>query len=569
MSTKNTDISVTTTNLTLARNSYVPRIIGYLIMAALVTAALYPSASFPLLAWLYLNCLAWPHIARLHTKLSPFRHSSEFTNQYIDAVFYCVWCALVGFQVWVVVAMLIVNSLNSLIAGGLKTYSKCMLAMGGSCAVTVVFTGFSFQSESGLLTQVIAASSIYLYCVNVGYFNRAYAQKLNKTKKRIEQSNQELAAEKLKAESASMAKSEFLANMSHEIRTPMNGILGGLQLLRTKALDQASKQLVDKSVYSAKSLLTIINDILDLSKIEANKLDFEQKSISMIEILESVTSDVSIDADKKGISYRYSVDDNYRDGWRGDPVRVRQILLNLVSNAVKFTEKGSVHVQLNNVIYDDQDAIEFTVIDSGIGMSDAAQARIFERFSQADSSTTRKYGGTGLGMAITTSLIKLMDGEISVKSIEHQGTTVRVTLPLSRAALPLQADEEQSLSVPVLHNKRILIAEDNDINQAIIQSMLETTQASLTFASNGKMAVEAIKQHSYDLILMDIQMPEMDGIEAYALIRQLDKGVPVIALTANVMPVDIQSYKDMGFMSHIGKPIDMALLYSELNAVLT
>ena len=373
-----------------------------------------------------------------------------------------------------------------------------------------------------------------------------------------------LEQEKLRAEAAAKAKSDFLANMSHEIRTPMNAILGGLQLLRNSDIQGNLRTILDNSAFSAQSLLTIINDILDYSKIESNKLSIELAPFSLLEVLDAVKYDMDEMLSRKGVAYSVNIDENFKDGWVGDIVRIKQILLNLVSNAVKFTSKGTVRIKVANGDHNGKKMIVIKVIDSGIGMSKEAQHRIFERFSQADASTTRRYGGTGLGMAITLSLIELMDGEIKLNSIEGTGTTVTVFLPLQPAQIDTQSRVKKSLSAPMMSNKKILIAEDNAINQVVIQTMLEDTMAAITMVDNGKQAVDAVQKEDFDLILMDIHMPEMDGVEAHRQISAMKKHIPVIALTANVMPEDVAYYLEEGFDSHLGKPIDMNQLFGML-----
>jgi PAS domain S-box-containing protein len=373
-----------------------------------------------------------------------------------------------------------------------------------------------------------------------------------------------LEQEKERAEAAAKAKSDFLANMSHEILTPMNAILGGLQLLRNSDIKGNLRTILNNSAFSAQSLLTIINDILDYSKIESNKLSMEFAPFSLIEVLNAVKYDMDEMLSSKGIVYSVDIDDKFEDGWIGDVVRVKQILLNLVSNAVKFTSKGMVKVDVSCYEYKGENAIAISVIDSGIGMSEEAQNRLFERFSQADATTTRKYGGTGLGMAITLSLVEMMRGDIKVDSVEGEGTTITVLLPLAPAKLDIQKSVKKSLAAPMMSNKKILIAEDNAINQVVIQTMLEDTKAEITIVDNGKQAVEAVEKEDFDVILMDIHMPEMDGVEAQRQISQMKKHIPIIALTANVMPDDVAFYLQQGFVSHLGKPVDMNHLFGML-----
>ncbi|WP_100643028.1 PAS domain S-box protein [Alteromonas facilis] len=374
----------------------------------------------------------------------------------------------------------------------------------------------------------------------------------------------ELESAKLVAEQANKAKSEFLANMSHEIRTPMNAILGGLQLVNRAKLDTKSAIMLENALSSASSLLTIINDILDYSKIEDNKLDLELEPFAMLEVLKSVEFEVNSIVSNKGIQLISRVDDNFIDGWLGDIVRVKQILLNLVSNAVKFTDKGSVNINLSTIESSGIDSVCIDVVDTGIGMSKEAQEKIFERFSQADSSMTRRFGGTGLGMSITLSLIHMMQGTIQVKSKANKGTAIRVVLPLKKTNEKARAATQKTLMAPKLNGKRVLIAEDNEINQVIIQSMLEDTNAELITVDNGKLAVELAKKERFDLILMDIQMPIMDGVTAMKEIKKLSNAAPIVALTANAMLEDVSNYLEHGFTAHIGKPIDMATLYGLL-----
>ncbi|PKI17894.1 ABC transporter substrate-binding protein [Colwellia sp. 12G3] len=369
---------------------------------------------------------------------------------------------------------------------------------------------------------------------------------------------------KEKADDANKAKSLFVANMSHEVRTPMNGIYGSLQLLKNEKLSANSVELVSNAFSSTKKLLTIINDILDFSKIEAGKLHIEHCEYNLVEIINEIKSDFSRLANKKGVKFQLSIAPKFMHYWLGDPVRTKQILVNILFNAVKFTEKGVVilAVDLNPAIK----GIRFTITDTGIGMNKEAVAELFEQFTQADSSITRKYGGTGLGMSISKNLIDLMAGKINVSSEINIGTSFVVDLPMVQVEKqPLfKADKESKIIPPDLSDKVILIAEDNRINQIILKKMLLLTQSTILLAENGIQAIEQYEAYKPDLILMDIQMPELDGVSACQKIREKSSDIIIIAVTANVMKTEVEHYLETGFNAHLGKPIDQHAFYQLL-----
>ena len=362
---------------------------------------------------------------------------------------------------------------------------------------------------------------------------------------------------------ASQSKSEFLANMSHEIRTPMNGIYGSLQILSAKTIDAESRELVKRALTSTKLLLTIINDILDFSKIEAGMLSFEEKAFDIYQVAENIISDLNANAVEKGLSLSLHPDSLLHRQWLGDTVRVRQVILNLVSNAIKFTHQGHVRIFLKS----EHSTLIVVVQDTGIGMSEEAVTRLFTRFEQADKSTTRQYGGTGLGMAITQRLVELMQGRIEVQSQVDIGTTITVFLPLPEVAEQQTeaavADDETSM--PNCQGKRILVAEDNDINQLIVEELLTSTGAEVKIVANGEQAVDVASEESFDLVFMDIQMPVMDGMQATTALRGQGYSTPIVALTANVMADDVQRYSEQGFSDHLAKPIELSQLYATLH----
>lgn len=331
-------------------------------------------------------------------------------------------------------------------------------------------------------------------------------------------------------------------------------------------LSDDAQDLLAKAVLSSRALLTILNDILDFSKVEAGKLKIESAPFNLNELLDSVTSSLAHEADSKGIELTVIKGKHYQAGWLGDAVRVKQILLNISSNAVKFTERGKVTIKAS---VDNNKALHLSVEDTGIGMSQDALKRLFIRFEQADNSTTRKFGGSGLGMAIVKSLVELMEGQISVSSQLEKGSKFDVTLPLTHSQTVPDTVKQERVDIPNLAGKTILLAEDNLINITIFQSIMKQTNATIIIAKNGQQAIDKMGEYSIDLIFMDIQMPVMDGVQACKLLKKLYPNIPIIALTANVMEEEIKQYLAVGFNRHLGKPIDLEKIYQYCQYYLT
>ncbi len=391
---------------------------------------------------------------------------------------------------------------------------------------------------------------------------------------------QELDTKNLELEAASQAKGLFLATMSHELRTPLNGIIGFLKHLGKTRLDDQQKDYFHSIDLSARLLLSVINDVLDFSKIEAGKLSIESIAIELREFCDEVILLFAVSAEDKGLELVCVIDKRLPNSLMGDPVRLTQVLANLLSNAIKFTAKGKVLLEVRLVGETDSNvSLEIRVTDSGIGISQEALSRLFQPFTQADASTTRKHGGTGLGLVIAKKIVEMMGGSIVIESKVGQGTCFTVHLDMLKQHPGNQQEkisnvspiEKTSVSVVLtpLKGKRVLIVDDNSINRKLAQLLVTELGGEFDFAEDGVQAVDAFTRKEFDLILMDVNMPVMDGLEACARIRALEESSSrqtlIIALTANAMPGDKERFINCGMDDYLSKPIDEKALFKVLH----
>ncbi len=391
---------------------------------------------------------------------------------------------------------------------------------------------------------------------------------------------------KAKAEQAAKAKSDFLANMSHEIRTPMNGVIGLTKLAQAQEMPDQVRRYLEKILQSSEGLLYIINDILDFSKLEAGKLQIDQQKFDLAQLLATICSLFESRADEKQLCLSLVVEDTVPVDVLGDALRLQQILTNLISNAIKFTDAGQIQIKATLVGTEKSiTKIRFSIRDTGIGLAAADQARLFQPFSQVDASSTRRFGGTGLGLSISQQLLKLMDSELFVESSLGQGSNFWFDLPLaltskrlySKASPQQMTHQQNSLSAIIrelakgLAGKKILVAEDNRINQQVIEGFLRYGGIEVNIAKNGLEALSLIESQHYDAVLMDIHMPEMNGIDATLSIRSQDahKSLPIIALTAGVTQAERETCLNCGMNDFIAKPVDPENLYNTLKQWLT
>ncbi|MFT7109712.1 MAG: signal transduction histidine kinase [Psychrobacter glaciei] len=361
---------------------------------------------------------------------------------------------------------------------------------------------------------------------------------------------------------ASKAKSQFLAHMSHEIRTPLNGIIGIADLLSQSELEESQTQYVKTIQKSGEVLLAIINDILDFSKIEAGKLELESIDFGLDELGKSLNNLFIAQLKHKNLDYKFTIDPKLPEFLKGDPLRLKQILINLVANSIKFTEYGGIHITVQALEFSPNLRLKFNVTDTGIGIPKEKITSLFQAFTQVDSSTTRKYGGTGLGLQISKSLVELMGGSIAVTSKNGKGSSFIFDISLAKGSKPKIDQSKIVKPILAISDVHILVAEDNKTNQLVISAMLKKLGYSFDIFDNGKQALQSLNKHKYDLILMDCQMPELDGLKATSQIRMQEKWakLPIIALTAGATNAEKNDCIKVGMNDFLSKPITINVL---------
>jgi signal transduction histidine kinase/ActR/RegA family two-component response regulator len=470
------------------------------------------------------------------------------------------------------------------------------LGDGGARLFAVALIGFSavnillrFYSSPRMFLAALAPHAVVLGWVSLGIFSRylaegaylkaltppailiTYVLLLAPTRRQLADAWNKLVAAKTAAEAASRAKSDFLAVMSHEIRTPLNGILGMAQAMQREGLPDSQKERLRVIRRSGEDLLGLLNDALDFSQIEAGKLTLDSSEFDMEHLTRGAIATFTPLAERKGLGFDFSIDETAKGRFRGDPVRLRQILYNLAANAVKFTDKGGVGVAVSR----DAGLLKIEVADSGVGIAPDRIEGLFEKFVQGDASATRRHGGVGLGLTICRSLAEMMGGRIEVSSVADKGSIFTVSLPLERVMepAPVAAAAPDAAAEPEAQPIRILAAEDNQVNQLVLRTLLSQVGLEPTMVENGAEAIEAWKRHPWDVILMDIQMPVMDGVTATREIRTFEAAgnlqrTPIIAVTANAMTHQIMAYEAAGMDMVVPKPLDAAKLFEAIERAL-
>jgi signal transduction histidine kinase/CheY-like chemotaxis protein len=429
-----------------------------------------------------------------------------------------------------------------------------------SSTLLVPFTDLPYDKAIWLRLCFSNAIVAIMVLALVTYLERALVISLDKT----DEINKALMRER----EANQTQSKFLATMSHEIRTPMNGILGLLDIILSADVTEQQRSHLEKIKYSGDVLHRVLNDILDFSKLTAGKLIIENVPICIHQLITNTSAVFQSEAQLKDIDLTIKVDGNVKPSLFGDPTRITQVINNLVNNAIKFTATGHVKIAVSTIHETDTaQTLEFCVSDTGIGISNSNKENIFSAFTQADDSTARKFGGTGLGLKIAKNLVEQMGGQMWVNSVEQLGSQFYFRLSLDISAVhPINKKDIKNTRTQFTGN--VLVVEDNDINQVVAQQILRSYGLQVDLASDGQQCINALQHKQYDLVFMDLHMPNIDGFEACSIIRRTNPDIPIVALTAAVLKDEVQKAIGVGMNSHLAKPLEHVQLKNILNRYL-
>lgn len=540
--------------------------------------------------------MSFSALYRLHLLYS-FRSKKDrqdrtktFEKQYVFATLAVAifWTSLIAWGVFLpdfehrIFFILILVSLLGASVPALSTSLKAMyiyILLPSTVTVPILFFHGGADAPLGIAVIIyvlmMVKSGQYMHNSVLASITLKYNQRFlnNNLEHTVKVRTEELERAKDMSEKANKAKSVFLANMSHEIRTPMNVIINLSQLAMTEKMSPKAQEFITNVNRAGKNLLGIINDILDFSKIESGSFSIDYIHFDMIKLLDEIREEFEYIAIEKDIGFSVTVDDNFFGKYTGDPLRIRQILTNIISNGIKFTEKGDVVLSISETeIGPEEMLVEMIIVDSGIGISLEQQAKLFQPFKQADESTTRKYGGSGLGLVISKQLAELMGGKLLVKSQPNIGSQFTIILPLKTApenfdSIETSTQANSSKQQPAVDEIKVLIVDDIPANQLILEMLLSNRNITTLSANNGQEALDILEKNEINLVFMDIQMPIMDGYEATQEIRAIPRlsTLPVIAMTANALPEDIQKCYDQGMDACIVKPIDINDVNEALN----
>jgi signal transduction histidine kinase/ActR/RegA family two-component response regulator len=485
---------------------------------------------------------------------------------------YDLWCAKSWVLISVPLAPILILS-NGLIPATLITLGTIFPVMlvkhywrlfaviiSASCTLLVPFADLPYDKAIWLRLSISNAVIAIMVLALVTYLEQALVSSLDKS----DEINKALIRER----EANQTQSKFLANMSHEIRTPMNGILGLLDVMMSAEISEQQRSHLEKIQYSGDVLHRVLNDILDFSKLTAGKLIIENVPVNIHQLIADTSAVFLSQTQLKGINLVFSIDAKVKPSLIGDPTRITQVINNLINNAIKFTHTGQVNIGVVLTHQTDtMQTLEFCVSDTGIGIPTNSKQNIFSAFTQADGSTSRKFGGTGLGLKIAKNLVEQMDGQIWVNSVENEGSQFYLTLSLSISAEP-PVNKKPVKQTRSQFTGKVLVVEDNDINQVVAQQILLSYGLQVDLAYDGQQCIDALENVDYDLVFMDLHMPNIDGFEACSIIRKTNSNIPIVALTAAVLKDEVQRAIDAGMNSHLAKPIDHVQLNNILNRYL-